>query len=95
MDCGLARAANRLGLLLVLIVLGESAWAEVVRSPTVLFLFALRSTAPAVHETEVAFRDSLEKGFGAPVDVHVEYLDLPDASVVPYGRLLVDLLHEK
>ena len=63
--------------------------------PTVLLLFSLRSTAPAVSEIEGSFRGEVEKSYGAPVDLQVEYLDLPDASVVPYARRLVDLLREK
>ena len=35
------------------------------------------------------------RAYGAPVDLQVEHLDLPDASVVPYARRLVDLLREK
>ena len=73
----------------------EQSSAEPLTPPTVLLLFSLRSTAPAVSEMEGSFRGEVEKGYGAPVDLQVEYLDLPDASVVPYARRLVDLLREK
>ena len=63
--------------------------------PTVLVLFSLRSTAPAVAEIEGSFRGEVEKAYGAPVDLHIEHLDLPDAAVVPYARRLVDVLREK
>jgi PAS domain S-box-containing protein len=69
--------------------------ADSTHPPTVLLLFSLRSTAPAVSEIEGSFRGELEKSYGAPVDLQVEYLDLPDASVVPYARRLVELLREK
>ena len=63
--------------------------------PTVLLLFSLRTTAPAVSEMEGSFRGEVEKSYGAPVDLQVEHLDLPDASDLPYSRRLVDLLREK
>jgi formate hydrogenlyase transcriptional activator len=63
--------------------------------PTVLLLFSLRTTAPAVSEMEGSFRGEVEKSYGAPVDLQVEHLDLPDASALPYARRLVDLLREK
>ncbi len=44
---------------------------------------------------EDAFRDRLETEIGGFVDLHVEYLDLPDASVVRHSRHLFDLLSEK
>ncbi|MGH9366026.1 MAG: sigma 54-interacting transcriptional regulator [Thermoanaerobaculia bacterium] len=44
---------------------------------------------------ESAFRDMLENSLQAPVDLHVEYLDLPDSASIPYVQRLTDLLHEK
>ena len=64
-------------------------------SPSILLLFSLRSTAPAVQEIETAFRRALETGYGSPVDLHVEYLDLPDTGDIPYAVALVSLLQEK
>ena len=65
------------------------------RPHSVLFLFSLRSTAAAVTSVESAFRETLANSFETPVEIHVEYLDLPDASNVPYARRLTDLLREK
>ena len=65
------------------------------RPHSVLLLFSLRSTAPAVATVESAFRETLAKSFETPVEIHVEYLDLPDASTVPYAQRLTDLLREK
>ena len=66
---------------------------ERARPPTVLLLVSLRSTA--VQETESAFRETLEAEYGAPVDLHVEYLDLPDGSAARLPQMLADLLLEK
>ncbi len=71
----------------------QAAATESTPPPTVLLLVSLRSTA--AQETEAAFRDTLETGLGMPVDLHVEYLDLPDASVAPHTRRLAELLREK
>ena len=65
------------------------------RPRAVLVLFSLRSTAAAVAPLETALRATLEKNFPGPVEFHVEYLDLPDASDVPYGKRLTELLREK
>ena len=84
-----------LGIVLAALTAGGPSAADSAHPPTVLLLFSLRSTAPAVSEMEVSFRGEVEKAYGAPVDLQVEYLDLPDASVVPYARRLVELLREK
>ena len=65
------------------------------RHPSVLLLFSLRNTAPAVGAMESGFRETIEKRLGAPVDLHVEYLDLTDPSASVYGKLLTDLLRQK
>ena len=65
------------------------------RPRTVLMLFALRSTAPAVAELESAFRRTVEEGLASPVDFHVEYLDLPEATDAPYAPELTALLRTK
>ena len=36
-----------------------------------------------------------KRDLGSPVDFHVEYLDLPDETALPYARRLTDLLVEK
>ncbi len=99
---GMARPASRKGAALRLIVpvLAMSALAAApddpeVRPRSVLLLFSLRSTAASVAPLESAFRTTLEKTLDAPVDFHVEYLDLPDSANVPYGRRLTELLREK
>src|SRR5262245_24532169 len=51
---------------------------------SVLLLMALRGTAPAAQTTEMSFRHALIDKIGAPVDLHVEYLDLLDGSSTPY-----------
>ena len=84
-----------LGMALVAVAAGVATAADPAHPPTVLLLFSLRSTAPAVSEIEASFRGEVEKTYGAPVDLQVEYLDLPDASVVPYARRLVVLLQER
>ena len=68
---------------------------EAQRPRTVLMLFALRSTAPAVAELESAFRRTVEEGLASPVDFHVEYLDLPEATDAPYAPELTALLRTK
>ena len=65
------------------------------RPRSVLMLFSLRSTSPSMASSEVAFRRTLEASLGAPVDFHLEYLDLPDGANVAYGERLRDLLGEK
>jgi PAS domain S-box-containing protein len=80
---------------LAAVAAGEAPAAETAPPPTVLLLFSLRSTAPAVSEIEASFRGAVEKAYGAPVDLQVEHLDLPNASAVPYARRLVDLLQAK
>ena len=84
-----------LGMALVAVAAGGATAADPAPPPTVLLLFSLRSTAPAVSEIEASFRSEVEKAYGAPVDLQVEHLDLPDESVVPYARRIVDLLREK
>jgi PAS domain S-box-containing protein len=61
----------------------------------VLLLFAQRTTAPAVVEMEEGFRRQIEKSYDGPIDLHVEYLDLPDTGDVAYQGRLVDLLRGK
>jgi len=68
---------------------------DVPRPRSVLMLFSLRSTAPAVAEMESSFRQTLENGLASPVDFHVEYLDLPDTSLPPYSPQLAELLRAK
>jgi PAS domain S-box-containing protein len=99
---GMARPASRKGAALRLIVpvLAISALAAAPDDPaarprSVLLLFSLRSTAPAVATLESAFREALEKNFDAPVEIHLEYLDLPDTATSAYVRRLTDLLREK
>jgi len=65
------------------------------RTPSVLLLFSLRSGAPAVVAVESAFRETVQKRFGAAIDLHVETLDLADNSAAAYTRRLTDLLQEK
>ena len=84
-----------LGIALAAVASPSAIAAETTTPPAVLVLFSLRSTAPAVTEIEASFRGEVEKAYGAPVDLHIEHLDLPDAAVVPYARRLVDLLREK
>jgi PAS domain S-box-containing protein len=92
------RRSSQVGIattLLFLAALGVAYADEQSRPRSVLLLFSLRSTAASVGPLESAFRETLEKSFEGPVDFHVEYLDLPDASNVPYGQRLTDLLREK
>ena len=84
-----------LGMALVAVAAGGATAADTAPPPTVLLLFSLRSTAPAVPEIETAFRSQVEKAYGAPVDIQVEHLDVPDESAAPYTRRIVDLLCEK
>ncbi len=84
-----------LGMALVAVAAGGATAADTAPPPTVLLLFSLRSTAPAVPEIERAFRSQVEKAYGAPVDIQVEHLDVPDESAAPYTRRIVDLLCEK
>jgi hypothetical protein len=58
-------------------------------------LFSLRSTAPAVETMETAFRRTLERDADAPIDLLVEYLDLPDTAPTEYVERLTDLLKVK
>ena len=77
-------AGPALGAALVALAPGAARAASgAVDTPSALLLFSLRSTAPAVREIESAFRGVLETGYGSPVDLHVEYLDLPDTGDVP------------
>ena len=84
-----------LGIGLAAVAAGGATAAETAPPPTVLLLFSLRSTAPAVSEIEASFRGEVEKAYGAPVDIQVEHLDVPDESAAPYARRIVDLLREK
>ena len=84
-----------LGIALAAVASPSAIAAETATPPAVLVLFSLRSTAPAVTEIEASFRGEVEKAYAAPVDLHIEHLDLPDAAVAPYARRLVDLLREK
>jgi formate hydrogenlyase transcriptional activator len=63
--------------------------------PAVLLLFAQRTTAPAVIEMEEGFRRQIEQSYDGRIDLHVEYLDIPDTADVKYLGRLVDLLREK
>jgi PAS domain S-box-containing protein len=65
------------------------------RPRSVLMLFSNRSSAPLVVETEAAFRRTVEVGLASPVDFHVEYLDFPETTGVPWTPELTDLLREK
>lgn len=65
------------------------------RRPSVLLLLSLRNTAPAVTVTESTFRRSVEEFYGSPIDVSVEYLDLPLSEATPYTSQLTDLLAAK
>ncbi len=60
-----------------------------------MVLFSLRSTAPSVAEMEPTFRRALEPALGTQVDLHIEYLDITDASTRAYETQLVALLREK
>ena len=84
-----------LSLLLAQTALAAAPEEQPVRHPSVLLIFSLRNTAPAVAAMESAFRETAEAKLGAPVDLHVEYLDLPDPSAVAYRRRLTELLREK
>ena len=64
-------------------------------TPSVLMLFSLRSTAPSLASTEIAFRRTLEQSLGAAVEFHLEYLDLPDGENEHVGQRLRDLLAAK
>jgi formate hydrogenlyase transcriptional activator len=63
--------------------------------PVVVLLFAQRTTAPAVVTMDEAFRREIERSHEGPVDLHVEYLDLPDAGDTAYVGQLVELLRGK
>jgi PAS domain S-box-containing protein len=88
-----------LAALVVVLVLGH--WpgrANAHQAPTprsVLMLFSLRSTAPSVATSEVAFRRALEASIGAPLGVHHEYRGRPHRPDVPYGERVRDLLAAK
>jgi PAS domain S-box-containing protein len=60
-----------------------------------LVVFPLRNTASGVVEMEPAIRQVLEHSVGRPIDVHVEYLDITDASTPGYEAKLVELLRDK
>ena len=74
---------------------GHAAAQQLAQTPSVLMLFSLRSTAPSLASTEVAFRRTLEASLGAAVEFHLEYLDLPDGENAHYGQLLRDLLADE
>ncbi len=63
--------------------------------PTVLLLSSLRSTNPGSVLLESAFRREIDEGYGGPVDLQVEYLDLPEPSAALYTERLADLLQVK
>ncbi len=63
--------------------------------PAILLVSSLRSTNPGSALLESAFRREIDKGFGGPVDLHVEYLDLPEPSAALYTERLADLLQVK
>ncbi len=65
------------------------------RIPAVLLLFPLRSNAPVLTTMVATYREKLETALRGPIDLHVEYLDLPDAADTAYGRRLTELLREK
>ena len=60
-----------------------------------VLLFAQRTTAPAVVTMDEAFRREIERSYEGPVDLHVEYLDIPDDRDTVYRDRLVDLLRAK
>ena len=84
-----------IAVLTLLVLPGTAEGQTATQTPSVVMLFSLRSTAPSVATVETAFRRALESGIGSPVDLRVEYLDLPDATAVPYARRLSDLLIDK
>ena len=63
--------------------------------PAVVLLFAQRTTAPAVVTMDEAFRREIERSYERPIDLHVEYLDIPDDRDTVYRDRLVDLLRAK
>jgi hypothetical protein len=72
------------------------AWGQGIERPrSVLMLWSQRSTAPVVTEMDAEFRRTVEAGFDAPVDFHVEYLDLPETTNVQWAPELTDLLRKK
>jgi hypothetical protein len=73
-----------LGLALVALAAGGATAADTAPPPTVLLLFSLRSTAPAVPEAERAFRSEVEKVYN-PLNIQVEHLDVPDESAARYA----------
>ncbi len=100
MDPSLPRLIRLLGVALALHpgavpATGQEASASGATPPSVLLLFPQRTTAPAVAETEEGFRRQIETSYRGFVDLHVEYLDLPETGEVSYRARLVDLLREK
>ncbi len=63
--------------------------------PSVVLISSLRSTNPGSGIVEAAFRRGLDEGYGGPVDLQVEYVDLPQPSTALYIRRLGDLLQAK
>ena len=77
------------------VVWPQAAIGQQARLQSVLILLSLRSTAPSVANVEIAFRRTLEKTLASPVDLHIEYLDLPNQLPTSYLRRLTDLLADK
>ena len=65
------------------------------RHARVLLLYAESRLAPALVAADTAFRSTIASGFGAPVDLRTEFLDLPPAPSAEYERHLLDLLRLK
>ena len=74
---------------------GLAAADEPSRPRSVVKLSARRSASPTTVLVEQAFRDRLERDFGSPVDLHIEYLDLPSAMTPAFERRQAALLAEK
>lgn len=79
----------------MLFATAAAAAAQAGRTPRVLLLFAIRNLAPTRATVETTFTQVLESTYGAPVDLQVEYLDLPDAEKTPYVQHVTDLLAAK
>ena len=73
----------------------ERTWTLRGEPPVVVLLFAQRTTAPAVVTMDEAFRREIERSYERPIDLHVEYLDIPDDRDTVYRDRLVDLLRAK
>ena len=74
---------------------GTAHAADFNRPRQVLLLYAESRLAPGLVAADAAVRSTISSGFGAPVDVRTEFLDLPPTPSAGYEGRLRDLLRLK